>query len=274
MTAFIYRHEPIELSMVILQPVITTSMSSSTHLDVSDLDLSNFRDCGSNASSNGLSNGYRYPHPARIIRQGETIGVPRTNGSSTSVRVITSDPVQQGILTSETRVIVTSEPHVIDSKSEWNDMDGTMSESSHGRTHLSLTDFDPDAFLSSSLDLRFSHPNDQSNGSPLLDSTEIDPSSQSSTSGSITPRPNGTALSIPSSPPAQIEQLLADEIDHDAGGAKFSVIVSAGPSTSMSSREDENVCWMGVGGLGRAGIFEGDWVSTLADFDVRISSLS
>lgn len=23
----------------------------------------------------------------------------------------------------------------------------------------------------------------------------------------------------------------------------------------------DDVCWMGVGGLGRAGIFEGDWVS-------------
>lgn len=39
---------------------------------------------------------------------------------------------------------------------------------------------------------------------------------------------------------------------------RFTPVVAEGKAIDG---EGDDVCWMGVGGLGRAGIFEGDWVS-------------
>jgi len=258
-------HEPIELSLVVLQPVIpSASMSDSTRLDTSDLDYSSLY-ARARPQANGYANGHRPASEpvriARIIRQNEMISIPRHVGSPQTVRVLTQDPVHQGIITRDTRIIVATTPHIAEADTTWAEADGAISESSHGKTHLSMANFDPDAFLSSSLDLHFSSPSRRMSGSPTYESTEWDPSSHSSTSGSITPRPNGFAHP-PQSPPAQVHQVLGENESEDMLGTRFNVVVAQGPPTECSKDADEtqDVCWMGVAGLGRAGIFEGDWV--------------
>lgn len=266
LAALLHLHEPIGLSLVVLQPVVSSTSTQSYQSDIDDLDLQLFYSSTDPIMPNGTANGHgsHTTRPARILRQGDTINIPRKNGPST-MRILTSDPVQQGVLTPSTRIIVTSTTHIMEPESRWVDIDGTMSESSHGKTHLSMADFDPDAFLSSSLDLRFSQPVALPDGSPVTESYDLADSAYSSTSGSITPRPNGYHFTAPSSPPAQAQEILGGEEETEEIGTKFSVMTAAGPSRvakwkKESSREDD-VCWMGVGGLGRAGIFEGDWVS-------------
>jgi peroxin-6 len=126
--------------------------------------------------------------------------------------------------------------------------------SSHGRTTLSLADFDPDAFLSSSLALALQ----PSYG----EDTDVDADmalSVSSTSGSITPRPPGTVVIPPPSPPARLKEMdNLDGMDENEVGTRFGAVRAMGPD---SNRRNDDVCWVSVGGLGRAGIFEGDWVS-------------
>lgn len=266
LTALIQAHDPIELSLVVLQPVIpSVSMSDSTRIDTSDLDFTSLH-ASSRLQINGHANGHGSASgstwPARIIRQDETISIPRRTGSPQTVRVLTQDPVQQGIISRNTRIVVATTPHVAQTNATWTDTDGAMTESSHGKTHLSMANFDPDAFLSSSLDLHFSSPSRRMTGSPTYESTEWEPASHSSTSGSITPRPNGFTLP-PHSPPAQIHEVLGDDDTEAVLGTRFNVIVAQGPPANERVGGDVlDVCWMGVAGLGRAGIFEGDWVSS------------
>jgi peroxin-6 len=257
MSANIYVHEPVGLSLVVLQPVVPShSVTDSVQLDSSDLNLPSCYYRNQSTTANGYTNGHGASKVVPIFRQGETVTLPRCNGQSQPMRILTLDPVQQGVVTQATRIIITTSPYVEEKSPSWNDMDGAISESSHGRTHLSMANFDPDAFLSSSLDLHFSQSSPLLKGSPSLNTLDLGESSHSSTSGSITPRPNGFA--VPPSPPAQIEEIGIDE-ELESGGKRFHVVIAAGPPGERASRCDD-VCWVGVTGLGRAGIFEGDWV--------------
>jgi peroxin-6 len=261
----IYPHNPVELSLVVLQAVIlSTSMSDSAHLDTSELAIASLYAPAApqvNGHANGQGTSSNPAGMARIIRQGETISVARHSGSPQTLRVLTQDPVQQGIITRDTRIVVATTPHIAQADSAWADTDGVMSESSHGKTHLSMANFDPDAFLSSSLDLHFSSPSRRVNGSPSYDQAEWEPSSHSSTSGSITPKPNGFGHP-PQSPPAQVHDVLGEDNAEESMGTRFNAVVAQGrPAGATNGGDREDVCWMGVAGLGRAGIFEGDWVS-------------
>jgi peroxin-6 len=119
---------------------------------------------------------------------------------------------------------------------------------------MAMGEFDPDAFLSSSLSLSTSdsQPGDLPDGEGI-DGNEL-AGSFSSSSGSLTPRPGGRERS--ESPAKAVDEL--DDARMDIDGTRF-VVVCAG---SAGSSRGEEVCWVGVGGLGRAGIFEGDWVRT------------
>ena len=267
LSARIHLHTPVELSLVVLQPVVQSLVGSeNAQLDISDLDLTKCCYSSRVIMPNGQANGHNAKQPVPIFRQGETISLPRRHGGLQEVRILTLDPVQQGVITEDTRIVITATPHIADSSPSWSDMDGTISESSHGRTHLSMANFDPDAFLSSSLDLHFHQLSSPLQGSPTLQNEDFGESSHSSTSGSITPRPNGYASHAPPSPPAQVQE-LAIEDGLETGGKRFNVIIAAGPSSETGGL-DADVCWMGVAGLGRAGIFEGDWVR----LDVRAAT--
>ena len=68
---------------------------------------------------------------------------------------------------------------------------------------------------------------------------------------------SGTGLTTPASPSVDIQEIMNDDIC--AIGTRFTAVLAMGPSSTAS--EDDEVCWMGLGGLGKAGIFDGDWVS-------------
>jgi len=249
-------HRPVELSQVILQPMkSTTEISEIDELDLRDLISSRVHAGGIVIDKpDGHMNGHAVHEDIqlRILREGHNVLIPRRmDGQSLPFRVIMLEPVAQGYLSGQTRVILSTIPY--DPDSDFDGEDGGESsydQSSHGKTHLSMADFDPDAFLSSSLALAL-HPS--SDGDYVDEETE---QSVSSTSGSITPRPPGTVV-IPSSPPARPLQMDdLDELDGYGGGTKFGAVGAYG---AVDGQHD--VCWVSVGGLGRAGIFEGDWVS-------------
>jgi peroxin-6 len=255
--ATITPHNPVELSQVILQPITsdTTGISKVEELDLKDMISQRARAEGSGMEKpNGHMNGH-VPHndsQLRILREGHHIVIPtKTDRQNLPFRIIMLEPVAQGFISHRTRVILSTDPYNPDADIDGEDGEGSIfGQSSHGKTHLSMADFDPDAFLSSSLALAL-HPS--SNDDYIEEETER---SVSSTSGSITPRPPGAAP-IPSSPPARLHQMDdPEEIDGVGGGTKFGAVGACG---AVDGRH--GVCWVSVGGLGRAGIFEGDWVS-------------
>jgi peroxin-6 len=209
--------------------------------------------------ANGHANDHHRQHnPAkqRILREGHTISLVNKNDSSdTALRILMLEPVAQGTVTRTTRIILSNTPYNPDEDDmEDGYMDGMMDgASSHGKTNISLADFDPDTFLSSSLAMALQP--------SFADSADIDEDmslSVSSTSGSITPRPPGSTVLPPPSPPARVKDL--DEMgrmEDNEVGTRFGAVRAMGPGGSGSQ---DDVCWVSVGGLGRAGIFEGDWV--------------
>ncbi|WVF73189.1 hypothetical protein IAT40_008008 [Kwoniella sp. CBS 6097] len=334
----VHSHEPFELTLAILQPVLMPPSSSDEDQDQdqrrrslldtpTDLDLrplygnelqspdaaSSTSDNNHQASPSSETDTTVYPP---ILRQGEIIFLrssaatsPKPNYSK-HYKLSLLEPVSQGILTPSTRVILSTTPYTLPDEQRYPSIDGIDgdivryrdgqgSEGSYSKTHLSLADFDPDAFLSSSLSLTLprastSSPRDEEEQEVDLGiddgqhAGELDIgrsySQSSSTSGSLTPRPghghghgNNGDSGPPSSPPAAFEDLLPDNIEIDLEeleaerGARFTAIKatgagsasesgSGGDRSGLSGGEGEDVCWMGVGGLGRAGIFEGDWV--------------
>lgn len=206
-----------------------------------------------------------------ILREGDTISLHLGNANEGNVllRALMLEPVQQGIPTRSTRIILSPTPYAAP-PDEDDFMDDTMSSHSHSRTHISLHDFDPDAFLSGSLSLqaRISSDDDLVNGH-TEDSWQVNGYGNGSgningngngydqgteTSGSTTPR-----AFRPASPAVPVEEVLLDDAEEPDSGTRFTAIPSSGPASSGTS-EDVDACWVGVGGLGRAGIFEGDWV--------------
>ncbi|OCF40790.1 hypothetical protein I317_05402 [Kwoniella heveanensis CBS 569] len=335
--ALVHPHQPFELSLVILQPVLdlrdgdrrpddNSSSMASTDLDLQPLYgniTTSTRESSASTASNhgsGDASGNDTPVYPPILRQGEIIFLNfYPTATSTGLkrhgrkyRLSLLEPVSQGILTPATRVILSTTPYVPPDQRERDaleegmngdihadeyedeDADGVgVSESSYSRTHLSLADFDPDAFLSSALSLTLPRPtisspsegeqkdensteSEYGHGSDPVDLDMGHPYSQSSsTSGSLTPRPGpGHGGLIPSSPPAVIEELLStNELDLEEleaeRGARYTPLRQSGvglvegearAGARLDDTRNKEVCWMSVGGLGRAGIFEGDWV--------------
>lgn len=203
------------------------------------------------------------------MRLGATLILP-TEGHDSAFHVLLAEPVAQGFVTPSTRVIISSEPYRVPQADEGD----AASETSFSRSlSAALDEFDPDAFLSSTLQI----PKHQS-GSPDTQSQDgvqngtnghLHPSgeeylgaSMSSSEGSLTPRPGGSTERGLVSPVAQPTMLGddADVEDESPQGVKFRAIAAMGPGPSVT---DDQVVWVGVGGLGRAGIFEGDWVSQI-----------
>ena len=257
--ATIVLHNPVELSQMILQPL---SYDEDTVLEMEHLDLGSLvsreprRVPEYKGKSNGLPNGHGHhsPEPFRTLREGHNILIPTTSdGRPVPFRILMLEPVAQGYLTLDTKVILSTIPYDPDSDDDEGDAEGSIyGQSSHGKTHLSMANFDPDTFLSSSLALALHAPS--ANGEDIDGEME---QSVSSTSGSITPRPPG-AVFRPSSPPARpLDMEDLDGMDADTVGVRFGAVVANGPAGGQ-----DDVCWVSVGGLGRAGIFEGDWVSS------------
>lgn len=256
-SARIHFHDPIELSLVILQPVVPyDSVSDSAVFDVEDLDCSEFGsefgfDHLQNRKPNGTANGHHPSSKKRIFREGETTTFTlrhgHRTGSERGFKVLMLEPVQQGVITPATRMIVSTTPHTA-SIEDGAEINGGMS--ADGSTHVSLADFDADAFLSSSLALSVSHGPQSHYGSSSMNGDDLVHSRSSDGSGSLTPRPTGTV-----SPVANIDDVLADT--GGAEGTRFMAVKAMGPSASDD--EGSEVCWVGVAGLGRAGIFDGDW---------------
>ncbi|WVR00352.1 hypothetical protein IAU59_007495 [Kwoniella sp. CBS 9459] len=310
--ALIHPHQPFALTLVILQPVFDSSSDSLGELDPGILDKRTSRDLdldpmyGDEPCSHDVTPGEANGRITissdlkattgvcpPILRQGEIISLKSTTstsqGRTQNYRLSLLEPVSQGILTRSTIVILSETPYLAPSTHQYDsvwgadgdpDADG-LSEGSYSRTHLSLADFDPDAFLSSSLSLSIhratsssQEEEDHSLGRRMEDGHQQQSadlagsySQSSSTSGSLTPRPGEHG--IPSSPPAVLTDLLPDDLDVEEmeaeRGARFTPVRASG-SGAMGCKDgsdgsgSDDVCWMGVGGLGRAGIFEGDWV--------------
>ena len=253
--ALLHLHDPCELSLVILQPALSAeTLSDSAILDLDDFDISQ---CYGHPLTNGTSSKDSHlPTPRRFFRQGDLVDLPRTNGSSQLCKILICEPVDQGVISRTTRVIVTSQPFVVDSVDDTSWPDDAASASSHSRSHTSLVDFDPDAFLSSNLNFQTRH-DALPNGDLGPDRADSSRSTESSTSGSITPRPG---FLTPESQPAAVEDLMEEGEAETGRGPRFNAVRALGPSLSGVDGEGTEVVWMGIHGLGQAGIFEGDWV--------------
>ncbi|ODN81514.1 hypothetical protein L202_01936 [Cryptococcus amylolentus CBS 6039] len=252
-------HQPVPLDLAILQPVYASPEDTpSTIPSEDDFSALYLEDPG-------------YP----IIRQNDIISL---HTSKRRYRLLLLEPVQQGHITPKTNIIMSSTPFYDHPSFLHDDYEGEegMSESSFNRTHISLANFDPDAFLSGSLSLslpREDLPDGDSFPSSDTESEEDHLTISSTTSGSITPRPNYlNALTRQSTPPAPVDQVLGRQLDSLGGdddeaeerGVRFDAVCAGGKGVEIGEGEGsgsgEDVCWLGVGGLGRAGIFEGDWV--------------
>ena len=250
-------HDPIDLSLVILQPVIPiNSFSDTSALETDDLDRFLLYSKDSPSKPEEMHIVHHLSIGQRILRERDTVTLPPHHSGQFRIerqfKILMLEPVQQGIISQLTRIVVSAAQRGTDIHQN-GEIHDTMSE--RLSTHLSLADFDADAFLSSSLTLSKSHASGREDGAQPLDSEELSSSVSSDTSGSLTPRP-GSELMTPPSPSTEIMQTLADKVE--PSGTKFTVVRAMGSSASENQRVD--VCWLGIGGLGRAGIFEGDWV--------------
>nr|XP_019010198.1 uncharacterized protein I206_04666 [Kwoniella pini CBS 10737]OCF48979.1 hypothetical protein I206_04666 [Kwoniella pini CBS 10737] len=242
LSVLLHIHEPLELSLAILQPVLEHENDNLPSQD--DIDLTSLY--SSSHHSKSLVNGDSHSLHPPVIRQGGLLPHPQ------KLKVLLLEPVIQGLLTSSTRIIISTDPY-ISSQEEggYEDEIGLGGEGSIARSSMSLTNFDPDTFLSSNLSLSLTVPGNIDGEDEILGSIS------SSTSGSLTPRPGDR----PPSPPIGLDELITEEVER---GTKFTAVRASGTYSGGVSEEGEDVCWMGVGGLGRAGIFEGDWVSLIS----------
>ena len=224
-------------------------------LEASELDLEPLMRPSSSSSSNGSLDGDAPYNSETIWREGHNITIWDTASERHQpFRIAMLEPAAQGYIDHNTQVILSSRPFVYgeDDDEDSDHVDGIIDGlSSHGKTHVSLADFDPDAFLSSSLDLALR--TQASNG---FDVDHDMTHSISSTSGSITPRPPGIRIPAPPSPPTRPDELV-DEDGDETDGTRLSAVRAMGVAGGEDTGE---VCWMSVGSLGRAGVFEGDWV--------------
>lgn len=246
----VHAHEPVTLSLAVVQP------TGGAEVDADDL-AQLYPDA---AVSDGVpQHGYDVngsvhfaddeSRAGTILREGGSISL----GGGRGFRVLMAEPVQQGLVTRETRVVVASKP-----ADAPEDMDDSRSAgaSSFAPTHRSLVEeFDADAFLASSLARSLASLTDDDVPAAPHD---LDNSSSSSltNSGSMTPRP-GMGVRAPSPVAAPDDVLHLDSpVDE---GMRFVLVPAAGRGPE-SEDDESNVCYAGVWALGRAGVFEGDWV--------------
>ncbi|WVQ84914.1 hypothetical protein IAT38_007077 [Cryptococcus sp. DSM 104549] len=258
LSVLLHVQPPVELSLVILQSVVEHDEEEDGDTSPLSRDDLDFSELYAPTSS-----------PQPIIREGSILSLPHRSphppSSNPRVRLLLLEPVAQGHLTPHTRIIVSDTPfhaspnHHPGAVGEGYTESGgdEASESSYAKTHMSLADFDPDTFLSSSLTLSLNHGALPDGEGEWLDDAEAATSlSSSTTSGSLTPRPGGART--PPSPPAPVEEVLQDGMEEEEDrGVRFSPVRARGKGADGG---EGDVCWLGVGGLGRAGIFEGDWV--------------
>ncbi|WOO79254.1 Peroxisomal biogenesis factor 6 [Vanrija pseudolonga] len=256
-TVTVYWHDPVTLSLVVVQPTGNDELTAA--------DLAPFYDDATDAENEGKANGSVHfsfdDEPASragtIFREGGT--VPLTQGSA--FRVLMCEPVQQGLISSSTRIIVAERP-----KGQHADED---TSESIAPTHKSMVDeFDPDTFLASSLAISLAQLADEGDLPPPQEE-RVDSSSDRgseltaslTTSGSITPRP-GRRTPSPVAAPADVLHPLDSPTDD--GGMKFIAVRSTGRGVPVEGSNDDDVCYAGVWALGCAGVFEGDWVTIKA----------
>lgn len=224
------RHDPVSLTSVFLQPF---------NLDQERPDLDELLAV----------------FPPLIFRQGDAVTTPAGR-----YKVLLTEPVLQGCITPETQLVVANAATDVG----LDDGDAELDESSSSSRH-SLADFDPDAFLSSSLSLS-GHATDEQDDEPSASFYSTSSSDFDSQSGSITPRPGA------SSPPAVVKRFDVDgdtSAESHRGSSVGFIGVSATRRLPLSEAGDADCsCWLGVGGLGRAGVFAGDWVRILQYWDV------
>ncbi|KAL7418332.1 peroxisomal assembly protein [Cryptotrichosporon argae] len=193
------------------------------------------------------------------------LNVPTTIDRQTFIPILT-EPVAQGVVGMSTQVVL-APPAAAPTDGAWPDLDAD----SVAGTHVSLADFDPDAFLGVDMRIAQDAPagpvgDDNANGdgdgysdgdgygseattharadgqhAPAPDA-DAQSTASLSTSGSLTPRPDGhgRGRTHPLSPePAEPDALAF--VPHVAHGTDDGVALS-------------------VVGLARAGVFDGDWV--------------
>ncbi|WWC91585.1 uncharacterized protein L201_006531 [Kwoniella dendrophila CBS 6074] len=267
LSTILHIHEPFELSLAIIQPVLddrNDSLSTENDIDLSLLYSSQpgQTDYSESSSPNGhVHSDSHSSYYQPIIRQNDLLPI-----SKHRLRVLLLEPVSQGILTPSTKIILSTEPYMPSSNSfpnedEYENGDEFEIESSYSKTHLSLSNFDPDTFLTSDLSLSLSSTSNldsldlDGNVGKENENDELVNSISSSTSGSLTPRPGDTIR--PLSPPTPLDDLVNINEEPERG-VRFNPIIAKGNSDTDKNQDD--ICWLGVGGLGRAGIFEGDWV--------------
>lgn len=180
-----------------------------------------------------------------VLREGGSISL----GNGRGFRVLMCEPVQQGLITRDTRVVLADRPKHVPEEDD--DGAGSIAPS-----HRSLVDeFDPDAFLASSLARSLSQLTDEENPTGPMD-VRSDTDTSLTNSGSLTPRP-GERIPSPVAAPDDVLQIESPD-----EGMRFVAIPAAG--RQPMDDDDNDVCYAGVWALGRAGVFEGDWVQLRA----------
>ncbi|BEJ11382.1 hypothetical protein CspHIS471_0108040 [Cutaneotrichosporon sp. HIS471] len=245
----VHAHEPVSLSLAVVQP--TGGELASSDLEPLYPDAVNEPD-GDPVYGYDINGSVHWAdeetQAGTILREGGIISL----GSGCGFRVLMAEPVQQGLVTRDTRVVVANKP-----SDAFGDFDDDRSVGgSFAPTHRSLVEeFDADAFLASSLARSLASLTDDEPAAQH----DLDDSSASSltNSGSMTPRPGLSGLRSPSPVAAPDDVLQLDSpVDE---GMRF-VLVPASGRGPQTDEDDSDVCYAGVWALGRAGVFEGDWV--------------
>lgn len=244
----VHLHEPVTLSLAVVQPTGTADVNAEDLAElypdaVAARTDANGGDWGYDA--NGSVHFADESYAGTILREGGSVSL----GNGRGFRVLMCEPVQQGLVTADTRVVLADRPT---DAPEDDDGAGSVAPS-----HRSLVDeFDPDAFLASSLARSLSQLTDEDSPSAPLD-LRSDTDTSLTNSGSLTPRPG---MRVPS-PVAAADDVLQMDSPGDEG-MRFIAIPAAG--RQPSEEDDNDVCYAGVWALGRAGVFEGDWVQLRA----------
>jgi peroxin-6 len=232
-------HEPVALTSIVFQ-LVAEGRESDVH--PSEVDLSEVLQQINGAQGD-------------VLREGDTVHLASSHGAVT-LRALMLEPVRQGVPSSTSSLVLSPTPYT--APPDEDDIEYLEDgESSRAPSRISMHEFDPDAFLSGSLSLQARAVSDDDLANGHADGSWGGPNGWhgygTETSGSTTPR-----AFRPVSPVVPVEEVLLDgDADEADSGTRFTAIPSAGPA---GSGEDVDVCWVGVGGLGRAGIFEGDWV--------------
>lgn len=256
-----HAHEPVPLSLVVVQPVgaaeIVADDLASFYPEAPQLPNGQLWNEDANGTVHFADEGDR---AGAFLREGTHVSL----GHGRAFRVLMCEPVLQGLVTPDTRVIV-AERSAHDEDDNVNGDGGSIAPS-----HRSLVEeFDPDAFLASSLARSLSHLADDTDLPPGPDHSSDTCSSEMSpltNSGSLTPRPGHAGVPRPPSPVAAPDDILQPlDSPSEESGMRFVVVPASGKGPDLPGVDyDDDVCYAGVWALGRAGVFEGDWVTIKA----------